>query len=401
MSSVASTWRPSVLSDSTATTQATAVRTRLQSIDALRGLVMVVMLLDHVRETWFLHMQVSDPADALTVDPALFFTRLTSTICAPVFVALTGLSTYLYGVNHSRQETAAFLVKRGLFLMVVDVTLITFAWTTRMPPTIWLQVIWCIGICMIVLAAMLRLPRGVLIALGLVIVCGHNLLDGIRLSPGDPLFVPWAMLHQRDLIALPFGAVARTSYPVLPWIGVILLGYGIGPWFNREFDPARRQRLLITLGIGMIAGFIVLRALNVYGDKPWFYTDDPVRTVMSFLALTKYPPSLLFLLPTLGLGAVLLGFFERARQGASWIEVLAVFGGAPMFFYILHIYVLRAFYAIAYLIWGPTQGTVFGVGNFVWVWVWYFALLIPLYIPTAAYSRLKARRRDIAWLKYL
>ena len=401
MSGATSTWQaPAGFSAATGEQAKATARTRLQSIDALRGFVMVVMLLDHVRENWFLHMQVSDPMNALTVDPALFFTRLTSAICAPVFIALTGLSAYLYGTSHSRQETAAFLVTRGLFLMVVEVTLITLAWTVRMPPTIWLQVIWCIGICMIALAALMRLPRAALIALGLVIVCGHNLLDGIRLAPGDAWFVPWAMLHQRDLIALPFGAVARTSYPVLPWIGVILLGYGIGPWFERGVDPALRQRRLLILGIGMIVAFIVLRALNVYGDKPWFHADDPLRTVMSFLALTKYPPSLLFLLSTLGPGAVLLALFERAPQ-ASWIRVLAVVGGAAMFFYIMHMYVLRALYHTAYAIWGPTHGNVFGVDSLVWVWVWYVALLVPLYLPTAWYSRLKARRRDITWLKYL
>lgn len=399
MSSMTSTWQLPARAVGVSASRSSVVRMRLQSIDALRGLVMVIMLLDHVRENWFLYVPVSDPVDALTTAPGLFFTRLTSTLCAPVFVALTGVGAYLYGLNHSRRETTAYLVKRGLFLMVIDVTLVTFAWTTRVPPMIWLQVIWCIGICMIALAALMRLPRRVLIALGLVIVCGHNLLSDTRLSPDDALFVPWALLYQRDLIELPFGAVARTSYPLLPWIGVISLGYGIGPWFARDVDPALRQRRLLMLGIGMIAAFVVLRALNVYGDKPWFHTEDPLRTVMSFLALTKYPPSLLFLLPTLGIGAVLLALFERAQ--ASWIAVLAVFGGAPMFFYIMHIYVLRALYHGAYLFWGPTQGNVFGVSSLGWVWVWYFALLIPLYIPTAWYSRLKARRRDIAWLKYL
>ena len=399
MSSVTSTWQSPVPAVDVPASRVSVVRMRFQSIDALRGLVMVIMLLDHVRENWFLYVPVSDPVDALTTSPGLFFTRLTSTLCAPVFVALTGVGAYLYSIKHSRRETTAYLVNRGLLLMVIDVTLITFAWTTRVPPMIWLQVIWCIGICMIALAALMRLPRPALIALGLVIVCGHNLLDGIRLSPDDALFVPWAMLHQRDLIGLPFGAVARTSYPILPWIGVISLGYGIGPWFGRDVDPALRQRRLFLLGIGMIAAFVVLRALNIYGDKPWFHAEDPLRTAMSFLALTKYPPSLLFLLSTLGIGAVLLALFERAQQ-SSWIEVLAVFGGAPMFFYIMHIYVLRALYHAAYLIWGPTHGNVFGVSNVGWVWLWYIALLIPLYIPTAWYSRLKARRRDIAWLKY-
>lgn len=400
MSNAVTDWDAVSAPRTSATVGIAGVRTRLESIDALRGFVMVVMLLDHVRETWFLHMQVSDPADALTIDPALFFTRLTSTICAPVFVALTGLGAYLYSVNHGRAATSAFLVKRGLFLMVVDITLITFAWTVKLPPTLWLQVIWCIGICMIALAALISLPRSVLIALGLIIVCGHNLLDGIRLGPDHPLFIPWAMLHQRDLIALPFGAVARTSYPVLPWIGVILLGYGIGPWFHKGVDAVIRQRRLLMLGFGMLAGFVILRSLNIYGDTPWFDAGTPLRTFMSLIALTKYPPSLLFLLSTLGVGTLLLVVFERAKD-ADWLKALAVFGAAPMFFYILHIYVLRSLYHIAYFIWGPTQGAFYGVNSIVWVWAWYLALLIPLYIPTAWYARLKARRKDIEWLKYL
>ncbi len=294
-------------------------RARLMSIDALRGLVMVIMLLDHIRETWFLHMQVSDPMDARTIMPALFFTRMTSMICAPVFVALTGLSAYLYSQKHS-------LVKRGLFLMFLELTFVGFAWSAQFPPqTFWLQVIWAIGICMIVLAGLLGLPRKALLAIGLVIVCGHNLLDPIRLAAGDTFYVPWAMLHQREAFTL---------------------GYSIGPWFAGLPGEDRRKRLM-TLGLGMIAGFVVLRALNVYGDKPWFVVEgDGLRTVMSFLALTKYPPSLLFLLPTLGLGAVILAQFEKLEGGrvSHW---LAILGGAPMFFYLLHLYLLKALYLSA------------------------------------------------------
>jgi uncharacterized membrane protein len=256
-------------------------RARLQSIDALRGFVMVVMLLDHVRENWFLHHPVADPVDALSVDPGLFFTRLTSTICAPVFVALTGLGTYLYGQQHTPQETSWYLLKRGLFLMLLDVLVLTPLWTVKLPPTIWLQVLWCIGICMIALAALLHLRRPVLLTIGLIVVCGHNLLSGIRLSPDDPLYVPWALLYQRALIDLPFGAVARTSYPVLPWVGVILLGYALGPWFDRSVDAERRRRKLVLLGLGMIVAFVVLRLVNVYGDKPWIEFDDGLRTAMS------------------------------------------------------------------------------------------------------------------------
>lgn len=376
-----------------------AARVRLQSIDALRGLVMVIMLLDHVRETWFLHMQVTDPMDAATVAPSLFFTRLLSNLCAPVFVALTGLGAWLYSQNHSKAETSAFLVKRGLILMALEVTLITLAWTSKLPPTFWLQVIWAIGLSMIALAALLHLPRTVLLVLGLAIVCGHNLLDPIRFAPGDALYVPWAMLHQRDVLDLPFGLHAKTTYPVLPWIGVISLGFAIGPWFAKGTDEAVRQRRLTLLGLGMIAAFVILRLLDFYGDKPWTPGETPLRTLMAFVALTKYPPSLLFLLPTLGIGVLLLSRFEKS-QGEGWMNALSVFGAAPMFFYVLHLYVLRVLYETAYVIWGPNHGELFGVDHIAWVWAWYVFLLPVLYVPTVWFSKLKSRRRDIAWLKY-
>jgi uncharacterized membrane protein len=376
-----------------------AARVRLQNIDALRGFVMVLMLLDHVRETWFLYVPVADPVDARTALPAVAFARLAVSLCAPVFVALTGLGVFLFRSNHTVEETTSYLVKRGLLLMAIEVFYLSpIYWTTT--PTFWLQVIWCIGLSMIALAALMRLPRPALIGLGLAIVCGHNLLDPIHLQPGNPLYALWAQLHQRDLIALPFGAVAKTTYPVLPWIGVISLGYGIGPWFLPQVAPEARQKRLLALGAGMLATFLVLRGINVYGDKPWFVVEgSPLRTVMSFISLTKYPPSLLFLLPTLGVGALLLVAFERVRDSAV-ISALAVFGGAPMFFYIFHLTVLRILYHLALAIWGQNHGEFFGVSSYNWVLVWYVGLLVPLYFPVVWFSRLKRRRRDIAWLKY-
>lgn len=379
--------------------QAAVNRRRLQSLDALRGLVMVIMLIDHIRENWYLHMTVTDPVNPLTVDPALFFMRLTTNLCAPIFVGLTGLGAYLYNQNHTKAETARYLVTRGLLLMAIDVTLITFAWTVKLPMTFWLQVIWAIGLCMIALAALIYLPKKLLFVLGLTIIVGHNLLDTIHLLPSEAGFTAWALLHQRDLIALPFGAVAKTSYPVLPWIGVIVIGYLLGSWFETGKDGKQRVRRLLVLGLGVLLAFFVIRALNFYGDKPWTEENSVLHTMMNFIALTKYPPSLLFLLQTLGIGVILLALFER-WEGQPWITALAVFGGAPMFFYIVHVFVLRALYKIAFVIWGSNHGANFGLDNFNWIWVWYVVLLPALYVPTAWYSRLKARRRDISWLKY-
>ncbi len=375
--------------------------TRLIAIDALRGLVMLFMLVDHVRETWFLHMQVSDPVDASTADPALFFTRLISTFCAPVFIALTGMSAWLYGQSHSKADVSAFLLKRGLFLIFLELTFVGFAWTAQFPPTkFWLQVIWCIGICMIALAGLIYLPRLWQAVVGLVIVCGHNLLDPIVLTSQSPFFPIWAILHQRAVIELGGGMIAKTTYPILPWIGLILLGYAVGPWFAKGSPSAPRIRRLVLLGVGLLVGFVLLRFANIYGDKPWFHAETPLRTVMSFLALTKYPPSLLFLMPTIGFGALMLALFEKFQDHWS-MPRLAMLGGAPMFYYLLHLYVLKALYLIALAIYGPTKGTVFGVDNVSTIWIWVAILIVPLYLPTRWFAGLKQRRKDIWWLKYL
>ncbi|WP_241653168.1 DUF1624 domain-containing protein [Pseudomonas alkylphenolica] len=373
---------------------------RLQSIDALRGLVMLFMLLDHVRETFFLHRQVSDPMDALSVEPALFFTRLLSALCAPVFIFLTGLSAWLYSQKNSRRDTSLFLLKRGLFLVLLELTLVNLAWNgTLLGPTLWLQVIWCIGICMIVLAGAVHLPRAVLLGLGALIVAGHNLLDPLVLTPESPWFAPWAMLHQREFIDLGGEVRARTTYPVLPWIGVILLGWGAGPWFARGTTPVRRAVLLTGWGVGLLLAFVALRCLNGYGEQPWVSTGDGLRTAMSFLSARKYPPSLMFLLPTLGGCLLLLAALER-YQARRWVALLALFGAAPMFFYLLHLYVLKALYLIAVALWGLNQGDYFGFDYIGTVWLCSALLAVLLFYPTRWFAALKQQRRDIAWLKY-
>jgi uncharacterized membrane protein len=267
-------------------------------------------------------------------------------------------------------------------------------------PTLWLQVIWCIGVCMIVLAGLIRMPHWAIVAIGAAIVCGHNLLDPIQLAPGDRWLPLWAEIHQRASFPIPGGLTVKTTYPILVWIGVMALGYGVGPWFAGDAPADTRQRRLLMLGTGLLAGFVALRWLNIYGDKPWAVIEgSPLRTFIGFISMTKYPASLLFLMPTLGIGSLLLVFFER-MQGRALTNALAVFGGAPMFFYIVHLCVLRILYHSALAIWGPDHGTMYGVNSYGWVLVWYVALIVPLYIPTAWFSRLKKRRRDIAWLKY-
>ena len=376
--------------------------TRLLSIDALRGLVILFMLLDHVRETFLLHLQVPDPMDVTITDPALFFSRTLAHLCAPVFILLTGLSAFLYGEKHAgKAAVSSFLLKRGLFLVVLEFTLVNFAWTFQFPPSvIYLQVIWAIGLSMIALAGLLWLPRGGLAILGLTIIAGHNLLDPLQFASDSIMHVPWAILHDRGWIDVSETLRLRTSYPVLPWIGVIAIGYAIGPWFARQADPIARQNRLRNFGMAALLAFVGLRLINGYGEQPWAVGETGTQTFMSLLNITKYPPSLLFLCLTLGMGLLLLLAFERS-QTRRWLRPLTVFGAAPMFFYLLHLYVLKLLYIAAVAIWGLNQGPYFGF-DAVWpIWLWTIILAVALFPAVSWFAGLKARRRDIQWLKYL
>jgi uncharacterized membrane protein len=371
------------------------------AIDALRGLVMVFMLADHVRETFLLHLQVSDPMDVATTSGPLVASRLLAHLCAPVFVFLTGLSAFLYGARqgggaNSAAAAAGFLWKRGLFLVALELTVINFAWTASFPPkVVYLQVIWAIGLSMLALAALVRLPRALLAVLGLAIVAGHNLLDPLGFAPGHPLHVPWAILHDRGWLEIGEALRLRTSYPVLPWIGIICLGYACGPWFGAAFPPQRRRQRLLAWSAAALGVFLLLRAANVYGDRPWRAGDTAIETVMGFFNVTKYPPSLLFTALTLGLGLLLLVLLER-RHGVV-VRRLAVLGAAPMFFYVLHLYALKLL-LLAVLAVDADAARFGGVGP---VWLLTAVLCVALFPAVQAFARLKARRRDLAWLKYL
>ena len=375
-----------------------AARMRIESIDALRGLVILLMLVDHAREFFFIHAQVSDPMDVTATSPALFFTRLTAHLCAPVFVVLTGLSAWLYASKKGGAPAAsAFLFKRGLFLIFLELTLVNFAWTFSLTPTtVFLQVIWVIGLSMIALAALVHLPRGVLIAVGLAIVLGHNLLDPITVAEGAPGHAIWAVLHDRGYIDLPWGGQARTSYPLLPWIGVIALGYGIGPWFVAEGTVRRRR--LIALGVAMLALFALLRTINLYGDQPWTSQTDLLHTVMSVLNLTKYPPSADFLLATLGIGALLLAALEQVPR--RLVGLLAIFGGAPLFFYLIHLYALHLLNLGALVAWGPNQGESFSLPGVGWIWLLAVAVAVPGWFACRWFGEVK-RHSTQWWMKYL
>lgn len=378
----------------------TFIRSRIQSIDMMRGLVMLIMLLDHVRERFFYHMQVLDPMDLDETSASLFFSRFAAHLCAPVFVFLTGLSAWLYAnpANGPARSARSFLLKRGLFLIALEVTLINFSWMGSYH-TIWLQVIWAIGLSMVVLALVSQWPKALLALLGFAIVFGHNLLTPISFQPKEWGYSLWTILHDRNFLVSEGAVKIKASYPVLPWIGVIILGYLAGPLYSRSMSAEHRGRLLLQLGAGCLLLFIVLRGFNIYGETlDWQLYPDLVTSLMSILNLTKYPPSLNYLLVTLGLMFLLLFVLEKPQ--GNWTQILVNFGSAPMFFYILHLYVLLVLYRIVLALCGPNQGEGFGMEHMGWIWLTTVLLAVALYLPTKWFSLYKKRSQQ-AWIRYL
>lgn len=375
---------------------------RLQAIDALRGLVILIMMLDHVRETFYLHHQVTDPMLIADTEGFLFFSRTLAHLCAPIFVVLTGLSAYLYQAKYnSLAMTREFLLKRGLFLIFLELVIINFAWTGQLPPdVIYLQVIWAIGLSMVVLSLLIGFSKKWLWVISLMIIFGHNLLEHVSFSHTPVLQNLWFILYERGWIELGEMRL-RTSYPVLPWIGIITLGYCVGSrLFDSKQDSGCRNTALLNIGMVSIGLFFILRLINIYGDQAWSVMPSLLETIMSFFNLTKYPPSLLFTLFNVGMGFIILALLDKV-QSKAWVKPLVVFGSVPMFFYIIHLFVLKALYVIAVAIWGTTQDKYFGVNHVASLWLITLILSLILYPLVLKFSEFKHKNKQITFLKYL
>jgi uncharacterized membrane protein len=322
---------------------AEATPQRFASIDLLRGIVMVLMALDHTRD--FFSNAFFNPLDLGQTTPALFFTRWITHYCAPIFVLLAGIGTYLYGARgRTHAEVARFLFTRGLLLIVLEFTLVHFGWFFAFDYHFLLaQVIWMIGWSMVVLAGLvlLRLPLWAMAALGIVMIAGHNILDAVSADQFGSLRWLWVILHQPDLIALGPGRGMLAFYPLVPWIGVMAIGYALGDLFL--YPPLLRQNWLVGLGLATTLAFIVLRWINLYGDpQPWTPQGGALFTFLSFVNTDKYPPSLLFLLMTLGPALLLLALLERINTANALARALIIFGQVPLFYYALHLIVIHA-----------------------------------------------------------
>lgn len=398
---------------------------RIDSIDLLRGIVMVIMMLDHTRD--FVHNAVYqfDPTDPTRTNVALFFTRWITHFCAPVFVFLAGTGTYLQFLRgKSKGELSTFLVTRGLWLIFLEVTVVKFGVFFDFDIRFigFLQVIWVIGVSMIVLALLIHFPLKLVAAFGLLMIAIHNLFDRFEAQgwrgPDSP--VPdginklWIFLHQ-PFEALPVAGfpspVVFVVYPLIPWIGVMAVGYAFGALYKLDFQ--QRRRLLLKIGGVATALFIILRAINVYGDpNKWSQQMNIVYTVLSFLNTTKYPPSLLFLLLTLGPAILALALFESRSLYGRIAQFFITFGRVPLFFYLLQWYTSHIIAILLHLAFGkpidwlmrspidfvtPPRGVGFNLAVVYLVWIVGVLLLYPL---CKWFAGVKQRRRDW-WLSYL
>lgn len=398
-------------------------RTRIDSVDLVRGIVMVLMLLDHTADFMQTGRFLYDPADLSRATAGIFLTRWITHFCAPVFVFLAGTSVYLQRIRgKSPKVLSSFLWKRGLWLILLELTVIRTSVFYSLDYRFlgFLQVIFATGVGMIVLAVLLRLPTTVIGAAGVAVLGLHNALDGIKGVNwnGPPAPPPsfadglWHVLHQQGLIA-PFGfpgPVVFVLYPVLAWIGVILTGYAFGRVY--EWDVERRRKWMIRFGLGLIAAFIVLRATNLYGDpNRWSAQKNAVFTILSFVNTTKYPPSLLFVLMTLGPAIALLGWLEGKRLGRIG-NFFVVFGRVPLFFYVLqwqvaHLAGIAILAAngdsVRRLVASPIDWASITPPRGVDLWVVYVAWIagvLLLYPACTWFAGVKARRKDW-WLSYL
>lgn len=345
------------------TNNLTAEKWRISSIDILRGLVMIIMALDHVRDFFHISAMVEDPANPATTTPVLFFTRWITHYCAPIFVFLSGTSAFLSGQKKTKKELSSFLLKRGLFLMVLEIVVVNFIIVfDPLYRFIFFQVIWVIGLSMVLLSFLIYLPLRVLFIIGIVMVAGHNMLDGFNYNNMNEIPFWHAFFHQQMFTSYAEGRFFAVLYPLIPWPGVMLLGYCMGAWYVKEFDAAKRKRLLLGWGLTTIAAFFILRWVNVYGDLvPWSTQKDNTMTIISFFNVTKYPPSLLYLCMTLGPALLLLIWLEKVKAG--WTNVVSVYGRVPMFYYLLHFFTIHVLCIVAFFAVGRPLSDM-AVGNF-------------------------------------
>ena len=390
---------------------------RLISIDVLRGLVMVLMALDHTRD--FLSYARSSPEDVAHTTAALFFTRFVTHFCAPVFAFLAGTGAFLSTRRgKSLKQVSWFFLTRGLWLLVLEFTIVDFAW--GFVPWAHAGVIWVLGLSMIAMSAIIWLPTRWIAVLGLGMIATHNLLDPIHPASFGKLYWLWIFLHSPGRVFFTADSALSVRYVLIPWVGVMAAGFAFGALLLR---PDRRKWIL-RIGICATILFFVLRGINLYGNGiagwperyahsagPWAVQPSLTLSVISFFNTLKYPPSLDYLLMTLGPALILLGLLDGIKTPAGINRILQVFGRVPMFYYLLHIYLIHLLAIVISLafhqpVWHGSVIAEFaqrpvGYGHglpFIYA-IWFLAVAI-LYVPCRWFMELRSRHRDWAWLSY-
>jgi len=386
---------------------------RLESIDLLRGVVMIIMALDHVRAYFHDDAFIYSPTDLSQTNVALFFTRWITHFCAPVFVFLAGTSAYLYGVKRSKKELSFFLLTRGIWLVLAELFIVGLFRTFNPSYTyLNLQVIFVLGISMIVLSVIIYLNRWLILLTGVLLIGAHNLLDSVHIEGNNFSAFLWSILHDENNFTFGrFNVYVR--YPVIPWFGVMTLGYYLGRFYASGYDPIKRRKNLLILGIASITLFIILRSGNWYGDAAhWSIQKSPIFSILSFLNVTKYPPSLLYILITLGPSFIFLAFAEKKLNG--WTGKIIIFGRVPMFYYLAHILLIHILATIAAIATGypemivlsnpltsitALKGYGFNLLSVHLLWIMHVVILYPLCEWFDVYKR--THQSKYWWLNYL
>lgn len=387
------------------------LRQRVDVVDVVRGLIMILMALDHTRD--FFGDASASPTNLATTTAALFFTRWVTHFCAPTFFLLTGTGAWLSRRRRSVNDLSRFLVTRGLWLIVLEVTVMRFFWQFNFDYQVTLlNVLWALGWAMIALGVLVHLPRLAIGVIGGAMIVGHNLFDRISAASLGAWGPVWSVLHVPSILMPGPAHVVFDAYPLIPWVGVTAMGYLLGALW--DLPSERRRAMLLRLGLGCIAAFLVLRGFNVYGDPaPWSVQPRGVMTLVSFLNLNKYPPSLLFLLMTLG--PVLLALRALDGRTPAILRPALAYGQVPMFYYVMHVLLLHLLAAGACVarygtvrpaLESPTLGRFPMTQLPGWpaslpvVYLVWITVVVALYPLCAWYAGVK-RRSSSPWLSYL
>lgn len=388
----------------------TNTKYRIGSLDLLKGLAMVVMALDHTRDYFHASAFIFDPTDPTQTSLPIFFTRWITHFCAPAFCFLAGTSAFLVGLRKQKRELSAFLLKRGLWLVFIEMTIVNFAWYFDVHfNSPGLLVIWSLGISMIMLAGLIHLPRNFILIFSIALIFGHNLLDNVHVEGS----YGWAMLHEMAVFKYSDTFRFYIDYPVIPWIAVMSLGYCVGALYDKNFDASKRKKILNIIGFSAIALFFIVRGINIYGNPTkWIPYDTFSKTLISFLNPAKYPPSLLYLLMTLGPTLVFLANTENLKGRV--VKFFSTFGRVPFFYYILHLYLIHILAMAAAQLtgfgwqkmilsdWIGNVPILKGYGFHLWtVYLVWITVILSLYPLCKKFDSYKASHKEKWWLSYL